>query len=590
MDTITVAEALAEFEGTTPPAPKRTRVEITSSLEQIPITAIRPSMTQIQQLRRSHFNPDKLAELADSIRAQGLLQPILVRPVVPQGITKYELVAGERRWLAADRAGFAHIDCHVRDLSDEQVLEAQLVENLQREDIHPLEEAEGYRELIQLKSLKADDLAALIGKSKAYVYARLKLLDLCQEARAAVDAGLIDASKALLVARLPGEKLQKKALELVSEKNWRDEPISYREALSRLRAKLMENLTQAPFGLDAELTHGKGKLTGDPLPVCVSCPNYSRNDPELQAEVGAGAHVCMDSSCFELKVKTYWAAQAAAAESAGRKVLRGSEGLAAIPNWDGVSDRYVDLDGCSDEEYPEPEPAETGDEAIDEAARDAYWAKESAFQPRTYRQLLADAKPTIVLAEGKGGKLHELVPVDEAEKLLKARGIKLNIPQRQLTMPATDNAQMKLEREKQEARQAREREVRRRVFLQIHAKWKGPLKRDDLVLVANHFLDVCGRPDALDALYPEKSLDMLHKLSELELGRLLVLLTVADRLDGYGSPASLFDLAKRLKIDPAKIKKEIDTEARAQEKPKAEASAKAPAAGRTAAKQAKARK
>jgi len=189
-----------------------------TAFRKLPIKLLRPSKTKIQAIRRAHFDQDKIGELAESIKQQGLLQPILVRPAPRSPALNYldtdpthEIVAGERRFLAAQKAGLTDIDCHCRELTDDQVLEAQLVENLQREDVSPLEEAEGYRELLTMKNIKAEDLGALIGKSRAYVYARMKLLDLCPDARKLLDTGGIDASVALLIARIPDAKMQAKA-------------------------------------------------------------------------------------------------------------------------------------------------------------------------------------------------------------------------------------------------------------------------------------------------------------------------------------------------------------------------------------------
>ena len=186
-------------------------------------------------MRRARYQDADLAELAASIQSVGLLEPLLVRPhpaAPSSGIgdeqIRFELVAGERRWLAAGRIDLPIVPVLVRELSDLQVLETQLVENLQREGLGPLEEAEGYRELMRIRSVSADQLAEMIGKSRSWVYSRLKLLQLLPAAQDALARGALDASRGLLVARIGDPKRQAKALKLAVEKNWRGDATQMR--------------------------------------------------------------------------------------------------------------------------------------------------------------------------------------------------------------------------------------------------------------------------------------------------------------------------------------------------------------------------
>lgn len=151
----------------------------------LPLTSLVASSTN----PRKHFDPARLAELAESIKASGVHQPVLVRPLpaarVPEtgrGVT-HEIVAGERRYRASQMAGEHTIPAWVRDLTDEQVLEIQLVENLLRDDLTPLEEANGYDRLLRQSGMDRTALAARIGKSVSYVHGRLKLLDLGTDGR-----------------------------------------------------------------------------------------------------------------------------------------------------------------------------------------------------------------------------------------------------------------------------------------------------------------------------------------------------------------------------------------------------------------------
>ncbi|MCF8156410.1 MAG: ParB/RepB/Spo0J family partition protein, partial [Rhodoferax sp.] len=180
----------------------------------LPLAAIVPSLTN----PRKHFDAIKLMELAESIRASGVHQPILVRPLpgnrvadTDRGIT-HEVIAGERRYRASLQAGAQTIPAMICAMDDAQVMEVQLVENLARDDLSALEEAEGYSALMDSSGQDVSAIATKIGKSRSYVFGRLKLLDLGVECKEALRTGAIDASRALLIARIPDTALQTKAL------------------------------------------------------------------------------------------------------------------------------------------------------------------------------------------------------------------------------------------------------------------------------------------------------------------------------------------------------------------------------------------
>jgi len=142
-----------------------------SSLAEIPVTAVEPNPHQ----PRSHFDEELLGSLAASVRELGVLQPILVRPV---GEGRYQLIAGERRWRAAKRAGLPTIPALVKDVADRLSLEQALVENLHRQDLNPLEEAAAYQQLIEDFGLTHDEVASRVGKSRAAVSNTLRLFQL----------------------------------------------------------------------------------------------------------------------------------------------------------------------------------------------------------------------------------------------------------------------------------------------------------------------------------------------------------------------------------------------------------------------------
>lgn len=159
----------------------------TSSLTSLPITVLVPNPHQ----PRRHFDDVALRELADSIQKQGIIQPLLVRPINDQG--GYQIVAGERRWRAATLAGLTHVPVYIRSLSDREVLAAALIENLQREDLNPIEEAEALQSLRDALELTQEELAERLGKSRPAIANALRLLQLSPEARADLQAGKLSA-------------------------------------------------------------------------------------------------------------------------------------------------------------------------------------------------------------------------------------------------------------------------------------------------------------------------------------------------------------------------------------------------------------
>ena len=200
-----------------------------------------PRIVRLSQLApspthpRRTFRDESLHEMAVSIERHGVLQAILARPwpeVIPKPHpdVQLEIVAGERRYRASMLAGVETIPATVRSLSDTETLEIQILENLQREEVHPLEEAEGYQILMLRTNYSVDQLAEKVGKSKAYIYARLKLCAITGDAREAFMAGTLSASVALLIARIPVPALQHKATKDVLNVGGWQGPMSARQA------------------------------------------------------------------------------------------------------------------------------------------------------------------------------------------------------------------------------------------------------------------------------------------------------------------------------------------------------------------------
>jgi ParB family chromosome partitioning protein len=168
-------------------------------LKRLPVERIRPGQYQ----PRTRMDPDALQELADSIKAQGLVQPVVVRKL---GGGEYELIAGERRWRASQLAGLHEIPAVVRDIPDQAAAAMSLIENIQREDLNALEEANALRRLIDDFGLTHQQTAEAVGRSRAAVTNLLRLLDLQDATKALVDAGQLEMGHARALLALQGQQ------------------------------------------------------------------------------------------------------------------------------------------------------------------------------------------------------------------------------------------------------------------------------------------------------------------------------------------------------------------------------------------------
>jgi ParB family chromosome partitioning protein len=217
---------------------------------------------------RKDFREDELSELADSIRSKGLVQPILARPV-PGG---YEIVAGERRWRAAQKAGLHTVPVIVRELSDKEVLELAIIENVQRADLNAIEEANGYRDLIERFGYGQEQVAEIIGKSRSHVANTLRLLKLPDGVKALVESGKLTAGHArALISREDAEGLARRIL--AEDMNVREVeamvqagPIGVEGSTGIRRAKDKDADTRAfekelsdALGLKVEVKRGSGE-------------------------------------------------------------------------------------------------------------------------------------------------------------------------------------------------------------------------------------------------------------------------------------------------------------------------------------------
>ena len=182
-----------------------------SEITELPIENIIPDHSQ----PRKNFNEAKLQELAESIKQHGLLQPILVRPI---GSGKFQIVHGERRYRACRLLGLETIRVEIRKLSRKQILEFQIVENLQREDLNPIEEAEAFRRMIELLGYTHEKIGERIGKSREYVTNKLRLLNLPKDLRKGVARGSLSEGHARALLSLNDIKKQREICRQISEK------------------------------------------------------------------------------------------------------------------------------------------------------------------------------------------------------------------------------------------------------------------------------------------------------------------------------------------------------------------------------------
>ena len=173
------------------------------------ISEIEPNRAQ----PRKDFNDEALAELADSIAQHGVLQPLLVRPLLGGG---YQIVAGERRWRAARMAGVSEVPVVIREMSDHEVMELALIENLQREDLNPMEEAAGFQSLIESYHMTQEEAAQRVGKSRSAVTNALRLLGLTPSVRKLVEEGKLSAGHARALVPLSPSLQESAANAIVS--------------------------------------------------------------------------------------------------------------------------------------------------------------------------------------------------------------------------------------------------------------------------------------------------------------------------------------------------------------------------------------
>jgi ParB family chromosome partitioning protein len=266
-----------------PPAP--TASAAPAGAEPAPVAAAKPGESSLREvpvdlLRRGKYQPrvdmreESLVELADSIKAQGVVQPIVVRPVpnpMGTGETQYEIVAGERRWRAAQMAGLQTIPAVIRDIPDESAVAVALIENIQREDLNPIEEARSLHRLIEEFGLTHADAADAVGRSRATVTNLLRLLELPRMVRESLELRQLDMGHARALLGLPSPELQIELGERARKQGW-----SVRETESAVR-QLAGSANETKKG------KASANAAGD--------PNVRRLETELAETLGAAVSI-----------------------------------------------------------------------------------------------------------------------------------------------------------------------------------------------------------------------------------------------------------------------------------------------------------
>lgn len=231
--------------------------ETQSDLRNLPVELIRRGKYQ----PRTDMHLETLQELADSIRAQGVIQPIVVRPI---GANEYEIIAGERRWRAAQLAGLSEIPCVVRNVPDQAAVAMALIENIQRENLNPLEEARALQRLIVEFDMTHAQAAEAVGRSRAAVSNLLRLLELGDEVKQLIEQGALEMGHARALLGLPAEQRAEAARHVAAK------GLSVRET-----EQLVRRLQSAPVK----------------KPVHSKDPNVQRLEQELSERLGAGVDI-----------------------------------------------------------------------------------------------------------------------------------------------------------------------------------------------------------------------------------------------------------------------------------------------------------
>lgn len=505
--------------------------------QEVPLSLLMESITNPRQ----HFEEDDLNELAETIRKSGVYQAILARPKDE----RLEIVFGARRYRASLLAGKETIPALVREMSDAEVLEAQLVENLQRRDVHPMEEAEGYKRLLALTepTYTVEQIAARVGKTPVYIATRLKLTDLCDEVAAAFYQNHIGVGHALLLAKLPGD-MQAPGLSACFKEVYANGAEKAARILLPVRAlrfwietNVLLLLKEAPFDKrNAQLVSAAGS--------CVDCPKRTGQNKLLFADLGK-QDACTDPNCYQAKVQAHITAS-----------------IAAKPQLVQISTSY--------RAQPEGSPA---------LARNKYVAirgekpkdKEQARQPE-FKTCKHTTEAIITEGEGQG----------TLQKVCTNAECTVHHPKaKQQPNEDADRAKWKAEQDKQRREQAIANTTGLRVLSAIGSAVPVRLLKKDFVLLIERLMSVTeeSRIEALarqhgmrqkrdDGGIRKALTAFVRRADEGTLSRLLVEQSILIAASRGNATAILKDAATAYKVDTDAISAKVRQEFNAKEKAK----------------------
>lgn len=334
-----------------------TAMQLQSEYRNLPLL----SLTESASNPRSTFDDKALDELAESIKAQGVLSPLVVRP---KGGHSYEIVAGARRYRAAQRAGLEYVPVRIAELSDAQAVEVSIVENLQRRDVHPLDEANGYVALLHL-DYSIEQIASKCGKSAAYVTVRTRLAQLAPVVVEAFSKDEIGVGHALLLAKLQPEQ-QEQALAACYQEAYGNGSTSKRILLpvrhlqQWIEHNILLELAAAPFSKeDAQLVPEAGS--------CLECPKRTGHNALLFEGISPRHDSCSDPNCYAAKLEMH-VKQTVAAKPKLVQIStaygKPADGSAAIPRNKYVEIREDKPQKKEQRDWPEYKTCKSATEAI----------------------------------------------------------------------------------------------------------------------------------------------------------------------------------------------------------------------------------
>jgi ParB/RepB/Spo0J family partition protein len=357
-------------------------------------------------------------ELLKSIQLQGVLTPVLVRPIWDQkSPAGYELIAGGRRYHASQQLKLADIPCIVRQMSDLEATTAQLAENDDREPLTGFEEGAAYAQAIEKFKLNRDAVADIFGKSRAHIYSRLRLHGLDAKVKKAIGEKGIPDSIADLIATIPDAKRQLQAVEAMTDYDYDaggDRPVSFRGAQKIMEANFQVSLKNAPFEQTAHLNEAG---------PCTTCPKRSGNlNPD-----GSSPNICTDPACFKTKARL-------AGEAAAKKYTEIGIPLLSAAESEKLWQRHEGGDGLA---YGAKFVKSTDTCALDK-------------HQRQYRVLLEKEEQVYpVAAIAPSGKVYVMYRQNEVQKALIAKKIMKPVDQTSY-QPARETAADVAKREAKE--------------------------------------------------------------------------------------------------------------------------------------------